>query len=124
MKNQKIIIGAFIMLLLFINFVFRPFLHKRESFNVVKNVLSLWEEGNIAESYVHWDNPNKFPPISMLVSQEIVKKEFFKKDGKYRSKVTVLANFGKNENLPEGKWVFELSYTDIGWKVVDFYTLR
>lgn len=124
MNNKNILIGAFIIILLFINFVFRPFLHKRESFRIVDKVLSLWEEGDIPSSYFYWDNPKKMPPVTILLSHEIINKEFYKKDRKNRSKVTVIANFGKNENLPAGKWIFELSYTDIGWKIVEFYTVR
>ncbi|OGX07721.1 MAG: hypothetical protein A2Y06_03930 [Omnitrophica WOR_2 bacterium GWA2_37_7] len=124
MNNKNILIGAFIIILLFINFVFRPFLHKRESFRIVDKVLSLWEEGDIPSSYFYWDNPKKMPPVTRLLSHEIIKKEFYKKDRKNRSKVTVIADFGKNENLPAGKWIFELSYTDIGWKIVEFYTVR
>ena len=124
MNNKKTFVSAFIIILLFINFVFRPFLHKKESFKIVYDILSLWEEGNIAKSYFYWDDPNKLPPVSILLSHEVIKKEFYKKKGERHSKVTVMANFGENKSLPQGKWVFELSYTDIGWKVVDFYTLK
>ena len=121
MKNKKIIITLAVVLLT-VNFLLRPFLHKKESTKIVEKILSLWEAGNVADTFDYWQNIKKTPPVSSLYSYKIINNVFDKKDGRYHAKIIVEIDFDSNI-LTSGEWIFELSYTKLGWKVIKFYQI-
>ncbi|MCK5632469.1 hypothetical protein KAH94_01865 [bacterium] len=121
MKNKKIIITLAVVLLT-VNFLLRPFLHKKESTKIVEKILSLWEAGTVADTFDYWQNIKKTPPVSSLYSYKIINNVFDKKDGRYHAKIIVEIDFDSNI-LTSGEWIFELSYTKLGWKVIKFYQI-
>ncbi len=121
MKNKKIIITLAVVLLT-VNFLLRPFLHKKESTKIVEKILSLWEAGNVADTFDYWQDIKKTPPVSSLYSYKIINNVFDKKDGRYHAKIIVEIDFDSNI-LTSGEWIFELSYTKLGWKVIKFYQI-
>lgn len=122
--NKKIvwIILAVIALVTAGNLFLTPYLHQRETLKIVSAVLNHWEKGEIPESFAYWQDQNKVPPVYNLLSYQIHKKIYDKKDDRRQARIFVTLEFPSGNILPSGKeWVFELRQTQLGWKITDFY---
>ena len=119
---KKIIpITVFISALLFLSFFGKPYLRRKDALKVVHSVLSYWENGNLSEAMPFWERKDDFPPVYDLLTYEIGKKTFGKKDGVYNALVAVTLYFSPSNRFPSGKeWIFELNKTRYGWKIIDF----
>jgi len=83
--------------------------------------LTHWENGNIPKAMSFWESKDHSPPVYDLLTYEIGKKIFGKKNGVYNALVAVTLYFPTNNRFPSGKeWVFELNKTRYGWKIIDF----
>lgn len=119
-NNKKIIIGL-IAFFAVVSLGLGPFLHKREAVKIVQEVLGHWKNGNLAMAIDYWENQDDSPPMYGLTSYKIKSKSFGKKDGSRHAKILVELDLSAENILPSGDWMFEVSYTNIGWRVVDFY---
>ncbi len=125
MKNKNIIIISASAFLLSINFILFPYLHRREATHIVESVIKSWEANDLSYAFNAWENMQKSPPIYDLVSGEITKRIFDRKNGVRHALIYARLEFHDNSTLPSGKeWVFELSRTRLGWKVINFYMAK
>lgn len=123
-RNLKITIASILGLMVFINFIFIPFLHHREVTRIIDSVLHYWQGPEFSKAYEHWEEYQKSPPIYDLQDYKIVKRAFGKADGVRTATFYIILNFPVNNPTPSGKtWVFELKKTRLGWKIVECYPL-
>jgi len=119
-KSQKIIIGVVGGFLLIYTSVI-PYFHKREAMRIVTDVIKYWENGDLSYAFGYWEIKENSPPVYGVESSKILSKVFDKKDGRRHAEITVSLVFATNNILPSGDWVFELSQTRYGWKIINFY---
>jgi len=121
-KKTTMIIVAAVSIIIILNFVMKPILHKNAAVGVVKTVLSHWRVGDITKVYDYWLEKKDVPPIYDLLSYKIKDKKFDTKDGMRRAKVIVTIDFEMSNVLPSGqRWIFELNDTPFGWKIIELY---
>ena len=74
MKKQHIIISLVIFIFLLLNFVFKPYLQRREASRIIETVLQLWQKGDLPSTFDYWEKAQKAPPVYELTSFHIQKK--------------------------------------------------
>ena len=121
MVKKIMLIAVFIAALLFLNFFGKSHFRREHALKVVHSVLTYWEDGNIPDAMSFWERKENSPPVDGLLTYEIGKKTFGKKDGVYNALVAVTLYFPTSNRFPSGKeWIFELNKTRYGWKIMDF----
>ena len=66
MKKKPIIIAICVLAFFFLNFFGKAFLRRRNAINIVRAVLTCWEENNIPQSYKYWEDAAKSPSAAHL----------------------------------------------------------
>lgn len=121
MRNRILFIISLIGLLVFLNFFMTPYLHQRETTRIVTAVLEGWKSGDIPETFQYWESPYAAPPAYGLLSYQINKKAFYKKDRIKHGQIFATLEFSADNTFPSGKqWVFTLRQTSLGWKIESF----
>ena len=119
--RNKIILGA-VLFILFINFVFIPFINRQKATAIIKTILSDWAQQDAAAALKHFQDPGKSPPIYNLKSYEIKKMIMEKQNRTLVAKFSVILNFSEDNVFPSGKtWLFELERVERNWMVVRYY---
>jgi len=119
-KNH-IIIGVVVFLVL-INFVFVPFLYRRQATKLVLSFLEGWQSGNSAAGLYFWQDKEDFPPIYGLEDYELVNKTFDKENNMRHALFEITMDFSAGNITPSGKtWICDMFYTKKGWRVLDFH---
>jgi len=120
-KNRNIFISIIIVIILAINLILIPYLHRRTVNRIVDEVLTHWKTGDFLLAYNLWETEDKSPPVNGLSSFKITNRLFDKNKGRRHALITADLQFTRDNLLPSGIWTFELSDTHIGWKITDFY---
>ena len=123
-KKDPILTAVYILIgfLLFINFAIRPFLSYRDAYKHIETYLTNVQKGNLTNIYTLWENKEKSPPIYNRTSYKIKSKTYYKKDGAKWASFVVQIDLAGENILPSGKdWTFTLSYTKVGWKIMNGY---
>ena len=122
MDKKNILIISLIALVLFHLFVFIPYLHRREATRAVLSAFKSWETGDMKYSFNVWKDYENSPPVYNLVLGKITKRMFDNKDGARHALIYAVLEFQPDNSFPSGKeWIFELSKTPLGWKIIDFH---
>jgi hypothetical protein len=94
---------------------------QRNALKIVQTVLAFWENNDLVPAMAYWEKAIDAPPVYDLLMHEIGRKEFIKKNGLYHARIFVTLYFPTGNRFPSGReWVFELSKTRYGWKIVGF----
>ena len=121
MNKKNIIIGFLIVCVFFLHFSGRSYFRRRNAVKVVQAVLTYWENNDLTMAIPYWEKELDSPPVYDLISYEIGKKEFDKKNNMYHAQIAATLYFPPDNLFPSQKeWCFELNKTRYGWKIISF----
>lgn len=121
MNKRNIVIGILIIALSSLNFVFKPYLRRRDALRIVETVLTYWKNGDLTLAMPYWEKEINSPPVYGLITYEITGGKISKKDGIHSAEVTANLEFPLDNPSHSGKkWIFELNKTRYGWKITGY----
>ncbi|HNV23422.1 MAG TPA: hypothetical protein PLH56_04550 [Candidatus Omnitrophota bacterium] len=103
-------------LYLALNIFLKPYLVERKAIEVVEIVFDYLKKSDPFSTYRYWQDPQKSPPISQILSYKILTK----KVEKNKASATARLELPADQFLPSGKtWNILLEKNRFGWQIIE-----